>query len=126
MVAGHIDHLVHRRRDNVAIESGVVIPDRGITPEEETIQREKVEVMVQVLRELSARDRDVLTRFYRYEQPQEQICREMKLTATQFRLLKSRAKPASPNWEERSSSEYFSENVLAVLTLCELNDACWS
>jgi DNA-directed RNA polymerase specialized sigma24 family protein len=92
MVAGHIDHLVHRRRDNVAIESGVVIPDRGITPEEETIQRDKVEIMVQVLRELSARDRDVLTRFYRYEQPQEQICREMKLTATQFRLLKSRAK----------------------------------
>jgi hypothetical protein len=26
------------------------------------------------------------------EQPQEQICREMDLTETQFRLLKSRAK----------------------------------
>ena len=92
MVAGHIDHLVHRRRDNVALESGVVIPDRRITPEEETIQREKVDVMLQVLREMSGRDRDVLTRFYHYEQPHEQICREMKLTATQFRLLKSRAK----------------------------------
>jgi RNA polymerase sigma factor (sigma-70 family) len=92
MVAGHIDHLVHRRRDNVGIESGVVIPDRRITPEEQTIQREKVDVMLQVLREMSGRDRDVLTRFYLYEQPQEQICREMKLTPTQFRLLKSRAK----------------------------------
>ena len=91
MVAGHIDHLVHRRRDNVAVESGVVIPDRRITPEEESIQREKVGVMLQVLGEMSSRDRDVLTRFYLYEQPQEQICREMKLTPTQFRLLKSRA-----------------------------------
>jgi RNA polymerase sigma factor (sigma-70 family) len=92
MVAGHIDHLVHRRRDNVTIESGVVIPDRRTTPEQESIQREKVDLMLQVLGEMSARDRDVLTRFYLYEQSQEQICREMKLTATQFRLLKSRAK----------------------------------
>jgi RNA polymerase sigma-70 factor (ECF subfamily) len=33
-----------------------------------------------------------LTRFYLKEQPQEQICREMDLSETQFRLLKSRAK----------------------------------
>ena len=92
MVAGHIDQLVHRRRDNVALESGVVIPDRRITPEQETIQREKVDVMLQVLGEMSSRDRDILTRFYLYEQPHEQICREMKLSPTQFRLLKSRAK----------------------------------
>jgi RNA polymerase sigma-70 factor, ECF subfamily len=31
-------------------------------------------------------------RFYLNEEPQEQICREMALTETQFRLLKSRAK----------------------------------
>jgi RNA polymerase sigma-70 factor, ECF subfamily len=92
MVAGHIDQLVHRRRDNVALESGIVITDGRITPEQETIQREKVEVMLQVLGEMKSQDRDVLTRFYLYEQPQEQICREMKLTPTQFRLLKSRAK----------------------------------
>ena len=30
--------------------------------------------------------------FYLREQSQEQICEEMKLTETQFRLLKSRAK----------------------------------
>jgi RNA polymerase sigma-70 factor, ECF subfamily len=92
MVAGHIDQLVHRRRDNVGLESGVVIPDCRITPEQETIQREKVDVMLQVLGEMTGRDRDILTRFYLYEQPQEQICREMKLTPTQFRLRKSRAK----------------------------------
>jgi DNA-directed RNA polymerase specialized sigma24 family protein len=48
--------------------------------------------MLKVLRGLSARDREVLTRFYLHEQSQEQICREMNLTGTQFRLMKSRAK----------------------------------
>jgi hypothetical protein len=39
----------------------------------------------------------VLSRFYLFEQPQEQICAEMNLTATQFRLLKSRAKTRFAN-----------------------------
>ena len=42
--------------------------------------------------QMTGRDRDILTRFYLYEQSQETISREMKLTSTQFRLLKSRAK----------------------------------
>ena len=56
------------------------------------MSRQKVEVMLEVLREMSPRDREVLTRFYLREQSQEQICRDMRLTDTQFRLLKSRAK----------------------------------
>jgi RNA polymerase sigma-70 factor, ECF subfamily len=92
LVAGHIDQMVHRRRDNVAVESGVAISDKNSTPEQSVIDREKVDIMLEVLREMSARDRDVLTRFYLYEQSQELICREMKLSSTQFRLLKSRAK----------------------------------
>lgn len=92
LVAGHIDHLVHRRRDNVAVDSGIAISDKGTTPEQKVMDREKVDLMLEVLRELSGRDRDVLTRFYLYEQSQDLICREMKLSATQFRLLKSRAK----------------------------------
>jgi RNA polymerase sigma-70 factor (ECF subfamily) len=92
LVAGHIDTMVHKRRENVAVESGIVLSDQRTTPEQTVIQQQKVDVMLRVLRELSGRDRDVLTRFYLYEQSQEQICREMKLSATQFRLLKSRAK----------------------------------
>jgi len=38
------------------------------------------------------RDREILTRFYLQEQTQEEICAEMNLSDTQFRLLKSRAK----------------------------------
>jgi RNA polymerase sigma-70 factor, ECF subfamily len=92
LVAGHIDTMVHKRRENVAVESGIVISDQRTTPEQTAIQQQKVDVMLKVLREMASRDRDVLTRFYLYEQSQEQICREMKLSGTQFRLLKSRAK----------------------------------
>jgi DNA-directed RNA polymerase specialized sigma24 family protein len=41
---------------------------------------------------MSRRDRDILTRFYLHEQSQEQICQDMNISETQFRLLKSRAK----------------------------------
>jgi RNA polymerase sigma factor (sigma-70 family) len=92
MVAGHIDQMVHRRRDNVAVDSNIAICDNRITPEQNVIDREKVDIMLNVLRGMSGRDRDILTRFYLYEQSQETICREMNLTSTQFRLLKSRAK----------------------------------
>jgi hypothetical protein len=41
---------------------------------------------------MSHREFEILTRFYLREQPPEQIQSEMRLTATQFNLLKSRAK----------------------------------
>jgi len=44
------------------------------------------------LRELSDRDREILTRFYLREQTQDFIFEQMDLSETQFRLLKSRAK----------------------------------
>ena len=54
--------------------------------------RERSELIQWVLDELSVRDREILTRFYLQEEGQDQICSEMALTDTQFRLLKSRAK----------------------------------
>jgi DNA-directed RNA polymerase specialized sigma24 family protein len=45
-----------------------------------------------ILRSISRRDREILTRFYLLEQTQEQICSQMGLSENQFRLLKSRAK----------------------------------
>jgi DNA-directed RNA polymerase specialized sigma subunit len=50
-----------------------------------------VAVVKKVLEKLCERDRDILIRFYYKEQDSEHICREMHLTATQFRLFKSRA-----------------------------------
>jgi RNA polymerase sigma factor (sigma-70 family) len=84
--------MVHGRRDCLPIDANATVRDRARTPEETVIGQEKVELMVKVLRAMSPRDREILTRFYLQEQSQEQICDEMNLTATQFRLLKSRAK----------------------------------
>ena len=41
---------------------------------------------------LHPRQREVLRRFYLFEESKEEICASMNLTETQFRLLKSRAK----------------------------------
>lgn len=91
-VAAFIDNAVQSRRDQVDLESGVSVSDGRSNPEEDAIAGQRREIMKRVLCSVSQRDRDILTRFYLLGQPQEQICREMHLTSTQFRLLKSRAK----------------------------------
>jgi DNA-directed RNA polymerase specialized sigma24 family protein len=83
---------VRRRRTYVSIETEIAAPVSTVTPEHEAVDREKMDIMLAVLRSMSDRDREVLTRFYLHEQSPELICRELNLTATQFRLLKSRAK----------------------------------
>jgi len=91
-VAAYIDEAVQTRREQTDIESGVVVADAKRNPEEKAIGRQNEDLMVQVLRSMSSRDRDILTRFYLHEQTQERICADMNLSETQFRLLKSRAK----------------------------------
>lgn len=92
LVATHIDRLVEERRERTDLEDGYAMADERSDPEKDAEQRQRVEIMEQVLHAISRRDREILTRFYLYEQSQEQICREMGLNDTQFRLLKSRAK----------------------------------
>lgn len=91
-VAAHIDHVVHSRREELHLDVGVRVADGRHNPEQSAATRQKIEFMRSVLKKLSQRDREVLTRFYLSEQSQEQICQEMNLSETQFRLLKSRAK----------------------------------
>ena len=91
-VAAHIDKAVHTRREQLDMESTLRIPDPRGNPEEAIMFRQRKEIIQKVLEELPRRDGEILTRFYLREQSQEQICEEMKLTETQFRLLKSRAK----------------------------------
>ena len=91
-VAAHIDRVVHNRREQAEFDSTVRVADPRGNPEETAIFRQRIGLIRQVLGELSERDREILTRFYIDEQSQEQICSEMTLTETQFRLLKSRAK----------------------------------
>jgi RNA polymerase sigma factor (sigma-70 family) len=91
-VAAYIEEAVHTRREQADLETGISVADRKQNPEQEAMVRQKAELMKSTLAALSIRDRDILVRFYLQEQTQEQICREMRLTETQFRLLKSRAK----------------------------------
>ncbi len=91
-IAGHIETAVQLRRTQVDIDTSSAIPDRRSDPEMIVIGRQKEELAASVLRGISRRDREILTRFYLHEESQEHICKEMRLTETQFRLLKSRAK----------------------------------
>jgi len=91
-VAACIAETSHRRRDELHVESGAAIEDTARSPEGQAIALERIRIMKEVLMGISPRDREILTRFYLSEESQEQICREMGLNSTQFRLLKSRAK----------------------------------
>jgi RNA polymerase sigma-70 factor (ECF subfamily) len=91
-VFAHIKHVVDSREKETDLQSGPEINtlDRG--PEQTAIFRQREELVQRVLAELSDRDREVLRRFYIEEQSSSQICQQMAVTETQFRLLKSRAK----------------------------------
>ena len=91
-VAAQIDHAVQTRREQAEIDRNRPMSDHRNTPEEAAILRQHEQVAEAVLRSISGRDREILTRFYLQEQTQEEICAEMNLSDTQFRLLKSRAK----------------------------------
>ncbi|MCX6592473.1 MAG: sigma-70 family RNA polymerase sigma factor [Acidobacteria bacterium] len=91
-VAAYIGTAVQSRRDYVDLDAGASVVDAQRNPEETAMARETIDIMKTVLSSISARDREILTRFYLLEQSQERICADMQLSETQFRLLKSRAK----------------------------------
>ena len=91
-VAAHIDKAVQSRREQMDLDASSRVADPHGNPEETAIFHQRGDLIRRVLGELSSRDREILTRFYLDEETQEEICSEMTLTETQFRLLKSRAK----------------------------------
>lgn len=91
-VASHIDRAVHMRRNYVDVDFQESVSDRRPDPERAAIDRQNHRVAMSVLQSIPKRDREVLTRFYLHEQSAEQICEDMDMTETQFRLIKSRAK----------------------------------
>ena len=87
-----ISQVIRRRERSGDIKETAHLTSAEFTPEQHAIARQKLTLMKQVMRELSARDFEVLSRSYLRDQPSEQICAEMMLTPVQFQLLKSRAK----------------------------------
>lgn len=90
--ANAIMDSVEQRRGQLDIDEQWALAAETRNPEQNVIQRERIELIRGTLAELGERDREILTRFYLHEQPAAQICEEMGLNETQFRLLKSRAK----------------------------------
>ena len=91
-VAAHIDSAVQARRNLQSIDPAMTLSDHQPDPERKVIEQENQDVALRMLGGLPKRDREVLVRFYLQEQSAEEICRDLKLTETQFRLIKSRAK----------------------------------
>lgn len=91
-VAARIETAVQARRNMADLDSGLSLSDGRPDPERIAIERENSRLAMRILHSLPKRDREVLTRFYLQEQPAEAICRDLDLTETQFRLIKSRAK----------------------------------
>jgi RNA polymerase sigma-70 factor (ECF subfamily) len=92
-IAKQIGEAVADRRAALPFDdSAVSMSDRRHNAEQALIARQRVEIARRALQGLSARNREILRRYYLLEQPQEQICNEMGLSYSQFRLLKSRAK----------------------------------
>jgi RNA polymerase sigma factor (sigma-70 family) len=91
-VAAHINHLVQERRNQTDLEFGMALSDYHPNPERRIIEEQNLKLAMRVLSSLHQREREVLVRFYLREQSATDICRDMQLTETQFRLIKSRAK----------------------------------
>jgi len=89
MVVDHMRAAMQRRE---FLERSHVPMATPPCAEEDAIKHEAWELAAKVLGALSVRDRSVLTRFYVQEESPSQIQSDLGLTATQFRLIKSRAK----------------------------------
>jgi len=116
-VATYVRTTVEAKRDYTPLdaESEYCLDFSGC-PEERIIDNETVDLMDRIMRGMSLREREILTRFYLLEQPPEHICKEMRLNMTQFRLMKSRAKGRFGALGRRSilkSLENLSENTSA-------------
>jgi RNA polymerase sigma-70 factor, ECF subfamily len=91
-LATQIERTVDVRKRCVEFDGTLGLLDHCPDPEWAAIVRQRQSLARKLLGELPERDREVLVRFYMLEQTPAQICRDMELTETQFRLLKSRAK----------------------------------
>jgi len=87
----HIRQAVFRRRRFVLASAQEPVAPRSDLPDALLDRDDRFIRARRILKRLSRRDREILERFYLLEQSRAQICFEMQLTETQFRLFKSRA-----------------------------------
>jgi len=91
-VAAHINQIAQARRNQKDLDFGEALTEYHPNPERRVIEDQNLRLAMRILASLHKREREVLIRFYLREQTAAEICGDMKLTETQFRLIKSRAK----------------------------------
>ena len=67
-IAGHIDVAVQQRKKQVDLDVGIPLQDSRVSPEVAAMTNEEEQLAVSVLKGISRRDREILTRFYLQEQ----------------------------------------------------------
>jgi RNA polymerase sigma-70 factor, ECF subfamily len=97
----YLDHTI-RRRANSCLDERTI--DERSSPEKLFTERQRAEFARSTMARMKPKDREILTRFYIHEQKEPQIRREMNLTETQYRLLKSRAKDRFGRLGQRTMS----------------------
>lgn len=88
------------------VDFGSLVTERapsGADLEADLLSQERTDLMKRGLGRLGTRDCELMTRFYLREEPFHDICRDMNLTETQFRLYKSRAKARLAAWARAAS-----------------------
>jgi RNA polymerase sigma factor (sigma-70 family) len=91
-LASYFEKYGSSKREHVDVEGAYTAPKDLDTPQEVLERKQNQEIVERVMRSMSRRDREILTRFYLMDQSMDQICQAMDLNENQFRLLKSRAK----------------------------------
>ena len=74
--------------------------------EGDLLQQERAEMVRRGMRRLGSRDCELMTRFYLRGESFHEICRDMNLTETQFRLYKSRAKAKLTAWTRAAAAPH--------------------
>jgi len=98
LIAGRIQNEIRSRRTVVSTDETLPNLLASGNPEWQVLNRERGELVRKALKQLHSRDSELITRFYIEGQPHTQICDDMHLTETQFRLFKSRAKAKLTEW----------------------------
>lgn len=92
LVAANIGHAMIARQREGDPDAAYAAPDSRHNPEKEAILNERAAMVREVIGALQPRDREIIQRSFIEEQPKEQIMAAMRLSETQLRLIKSRAK----------------------------------
>jgi RNA polymerase sigma factor (sigma-70 family) len=90
-IAREIDDQVSYRARHIQVGDTDMVSYR-LNPEQLAIRNQERAIARAVIRALDSKDREILERFYFRGQSWPDICAEMSLSPTQFRLLKNRAK----------------------------------